>query len=327
MRASFLPSCATKDMLSWSLTIPAASLIYCEPFTATPAGTAINLSILHGRLRVCPALFLLDGGMGMQTLGFALLVSIGIVIYLFAGRMTKRHYQFNTGEPDAVFAKSSHIVTPTESYKIHERLQMPVPDYSNFELLEDRRVIDLRDWKAFEKGALGRVSPVTWSRLIKLRKTKPADWIRFAFATEGAGIDAECSSGQDYYLETGTIASTPPQLLMKTFHVVVNVAKYEVGEQFELELQATLWNGSAEQEDWTAYKVYAPVNVCSILILFSEKKPFLWKKIVMYKPESLQELVPPAEQGSLIYDPNRRVLYWEIKNPTLDNTYEIQWGW
>jgi hypothetical protein len=105
---------------------------------------------------------------------------------------------------------------------------------------------------------------------VRLRKIAEAEWIRFAFATDGSGIDAECSSGNDYYLETGIVSSTPPQLLLKAFHLVINVAKYKVGEEFEVELMATFWNGTSEKEDWVAYEVYAPVKVISIIMLFPE---------------------------------------------------------
>lgn len=202
-----------------------------------------------------------------------------------------------------------------------------MPEYSKFEMLEDRRVMDLRDWKPFLRGAQERISPVTWSRKIKLKKTGEAAQVRFAFATEGAGIDAACVSGQDYYLETSVISCDPPQLLLKTVQVVINVAKYQVGEEFEIELQATFWNGSFEQEDWTAYTVYAPVKIVSMLVLFPEQKAFKWKKIVMYKPGSTDELSPPEDQRRVINTLDNRTLYWVLKEPTPGNIYEIQWGW
>jgi hypothetical protein len=189
----------------------------------------------------------------------------------------KQSYEFDKDRPAAAFTSNQHIVEPPESYKIHEVLQLPVPDYSKFEILQDRRVIDLRGWKPFEKGAEGRVSPVTWSRRVRLRKVEEVEWMRFVFATDGAGIDAECSSGNDYYLETGVVSATPPQLLLKAFHMVVNVARYKVGEDFEVELMATFWNGTPEKEDWVAYKVYAPVKIISMMLLFPEHKVFQWK--------------------------------------------------
>jgi TIR domain len=256
-----------------------------------------------------------------------LLAVASVLIYRFQNRAPKLPYELTKGQLPASFARSSHIVTPAESYKIREVLQLPTLEYSRFELLEDRRVIDLRDWKPFEKDAGGRLSPVTWSRRVRLQKVAEAEWVRFAFATEGSGIDAECSSGQDYYLETGMIASTPPQLLMREFQVAVNVGRYRVGEEFEIELAATFWNGSSAQEDWTAYKVYAPVKICSILILYPEWKRFQWKKIVMYEPGSRDEHAPPENQQGVIYTPDQRALYWEIIDPKPDKTYEIQWGW
>lgn len=252
---------------------------------------------------------------------------VGLLIYRSRIPASKRLYEPDRNDATAIFAKRASIVPPTESYKIREVRQPTIPEYSNFELLEDRRVIDLRDWKPFKRGAEGRVSPVTWSRRLRLRKIKEAEQVRFEFATEGSGIDVECTSGQDYYLETGIISTTPPQVLMRAFQVVVNVAKYKVGEEFEIEFLATLWNGSSDQEDWAAYKVYGPVKKMSMLVLFSEQKIFKWKKIVMYRPGSLDEQSPPENQRGLIYTPDQRALFWEISEPIPGNVYEMQWGW
>lgn len=263
--------------------------------------------------------------------GYALAViaalAVALLIYRSQTNRSKQLYEPDRNDATAIFAKRAGIVPATESYKIREVRQPPVPEYSNFELLEDRRVIDLRDWKPFERASKERVSPVTWSRRVLLRKIRETDQARFEFATEGAGIDAECVSGQDYYLEAGIISTSPPQVLMKAFQVVVNVAKYKLGEEFQIEFQATFWNGSSDQEDWAAYKVYAPVKVVSMLILFPEQKLFKWKKNVMYSPESPDERPPPEDQRSLIYTPDHRAVFWEIREPIRDNIYEIQWGW
>ncbi len=266
-----------------------------------------------------------------RTLGYALialtLLAVGLLVYRARINTSKQLYKPDKNNATAIFAKRANVVPPTESYKIREVRQPPRPDYSNFDILEDRRVIDLRDWKQFDRGSEGRVSPVTWSRKVRILKIREAEEARFEFATEGAGIDAECVSGQDYYIETGIISTNPPQVLMKAFQVVVNVAKYRVGEEFEIEFHATLWNGSSDQEDWAAYKVYAPVKVMSMLILFSAEKVFKWKKNVMYIPGKPDEQVPPEGQRALIYTPDHRALFWEVREPIRDNIYEIQWGW
>jgi hypothetical protein len=258
---------------------------------------------------------------------FALLALVGFWIYQMQVG-TSNHVDVADGYDKTAFSvKRPNIVPPAESYRIREVRQPSVPEYSKFEILEDRRVIDLRDWKPFERGAQERISPVTWSRKVRLRKSAEAEQVRFAFATEGAGIDAACVSGQDYYLETGIISCDPPQLLLKTLQVVVNVAKYSVGEEFQIEIQATFWNGSFDQEDWTAYKVYAPVKIMSMMILFPEQKAFKWKKLVMYKEGKPDEQTPPEDQRNVIYLPDNQALYWEIREPIPNNTYEIQWGW
>jgi hypothetical protein len=256
-----------------------------------------------------------------------LLALAGFWIYQIPVGKYNHLYELNEYNKTAVFAKRPNIVPPAESYRIREVRQPPVPEYTKFKILEDRRVIDLRDWKPFDRGAEGRVSPVTWSRRTRLRKTAEIEQVRFDFATEGSGIDAECISGQDYYLETGIISCDPPQLLLKTLQVVVNVAKYNVDEEFEIELQATFWNGSFDQEDWTAFKVYAPVKIMSMMILFPEQKVFKWKKIVMYKPGDPNEQTPPEDQRSVIFSPDNRALYWEVREPIPGNIYEMQWGW
>jgi hypothetical protein len=47
----------------------------------------------------------------------------------------------------------------------------------------------------------------------------------------------------------------------------------------------------------------------------------------MYKPDSPNENPPPEGQQGVISTPDRRVLFWEIKDPIPNNSYEIQWGW
>jgi TIR domain len=264
---------------------------------------------------------------GYALVALALLVASGFWIYSRQFGTAKRAYEFNKDNTATIFARKPSIVPPAQSYRVHEVRQLPNLDYSNFEVLEDRRVIDLRDWKPFNKDEEGRVSPVTWSRKVRLRKTGEAEQVRFLLATEGSGIDAECVSSQDYYLETAIIATDPPQLLMKAVHMIINVMKYKVGEEFEIEFHATFWNGTSEREDWVGYKIYAPVKVISMMLLFPEQKVFKWKKIILYKPGNSQEYPPPENQSNVLYTPDFRVLYWEIKEPMLEHSYEIQWGW
>lgn len=255
-----------------------------------------------------------------------LLATASFIVYRANVAETKV-YELDLNNSATFYPKKSKIVPPAESYRIREVYNLPTPDYSGFTVIEDRRVIDLRDWKPFAAGADGRISPVTWSRMIRLQKIKEAEQIRFAFATGGSGIDAAVVSGQDYYLETAVTSCDPPQLLLITLQAVVNVAQYNVGEEFEIEIRATFWNGSPDQEDWTAYTVYAPVKVVSMLILFPQRKAFKWKKLVMYRPGSPDELPPPDSQRNSINSPDNRNLYWKIREPIPGNTYEIQWGW
>lgn len=259
---------------------------------------------------------------------FLILVTAGIAVYIYKiGRKPATVYSFDGNNTNEIFAPRATIVPPAESYKIREVLQLPKLDYSSFEMLEDRRVMDFRGWQPFKPDSPARTSPVTWSRRIRLKKVRQTDDVRFGFSTEGSGIDPECISGQDYYIETATVPSDPPQLLLKGFHVVVNVARYALGEEFEIKIQATIWNGSRDLEDWSAQKIHTPVKVVSMLMLFPDHKPFKWKKNIMYIEGNSTEQPPPEHQRNVIYTPDNRALYWEIKQPIPGNTYEIQFGW
>jgi hypothetical protein len=114
---------------------------------------------------------------------------------------------------------------------------------------------------------------------------------------------------------------------MKSFQVIVNVANYQVDEEFEIELRATFWNGSKENEDWIARTISAPINKLFISIKFPKKKTFTRIKEVMYKFGDESENPIPEGQSNTLYTPSHNNLYLELHQPIWNNTYEIQWNW
>jgi len=228
--------------------------------------------------------------------------------------------------PDG-FGNPPPPVRPLESYRIRHVALPPRPDYSHFTLIEDKRLIDYRGWKPFDIHSQGRDSPVTWTRHVLLRKVTPADEIRFEFSTEGSGIDPDCVS-HDFYVDEGVIATDPLQLLMKSFQVVALVGKEPPNKKFEVVLQATFWNGSLQEGDWTAYKVYAPVERIQMSLLFSPAKRPHDFKVVRYEPGNPQELpILDDPSQTIIWDTSQLTYMWEIRNPTVGDAYEIQWLW
>jgi hypothetical protein len=140
-----------------------------------------------------------------------ILIFAGVGFYIWNTVNHDKIYEFSENDSEDIFSTLPEVVPPAESYRIHAVDQLPSPDFSKFEISEEKMVVDLRRWKPFENGSEERVSPVTWNRKIRLKKIAKVDDIRFGFATEGAGIDATCLSGQDFRIETGTRLRTLPK--------------------------------------------------------------------------------------------------------------------
>ena len=232
----------------------------------------------------------------------------------------------------ASWVRVTEIVPPPSGDLLRNMKVLPeVIDYSAFEIGTVNTYVDFRDWLpvAAERKDQ-RISPVTWRRVVTATKIKPVNEMRFRIQTEGSAIDLRCNNCERYRLEYGVRPGTPATVLMTSYDMVVDVAKFPIGQEFSIETDATLWNGSAnEKEDWWAYAVRAPIKSLSVTLKFPKhKRPQSQPRPVLYLPNSAVENPIPADQDHvLLFRPELGEVHWRVTSPLVFHTYELQWEW
>ena len=210
---------------------------------------------------------------------------------------------------------------------VREVSPLPRLDYQPFEIAMYEVRVDLRLWQPFAPSeAKMKTSPVVTTRRIAGIKKEPIDHIRLYAATEGAGIDINCTSGQRFWVEHAAATGRPRVNLMEEYHLVVDISSVPVGSRFEVIATMTTWNGINPQDPWHAFVAFAEIAQMQIQLLFPPGRPYLTRKFVQYPDQQDQEV--PAEQGTKVLERlSRDQIYWEIKPAVKNTTYEVQWTW
>jgi hypothetical protein len=219
------------------------------------------------------------------------------------------------------------IESPMEGTE--ERDQVPTPDNSAFEVLEDFQIWDLRGWRPLPTDQPAPlVSAVTMVTRLKLRKVEPANEFVRQWRTSGAEIFARCLSHPNscrMYVQK-TPAFVGPQQT-KVRQCAVDLHDVPLQKEFDLHFAATFWNNlQTPEERWLGIMGYKQSFKVSMLILFPEDRPF----------KRYQLTVAPTLKGQESHFEGRKVflkdeqssyLFWEILEPQEGNVYRVHWEW
>ncbi len=283
------------------------------------AGFPFAESIIH---RLTPTLLAT-----LIALSFFLIASV-FSYAVFEGREISVGKEGITIEPGE-FSRPPSIVPDPIAYKVAPTL--PEPDYKNFHILKDVRIIDLRSHRlvpAHKKDE--KYSPVTWSRYTLMEKnTESSAPLVFEFGTSGVDLSPRCLT-HEYQL----VKSTGPHFhgktnLKNTWHVQVDVSDEKLFRPFLVITEATYWNAFNEKDkEWAA--MVAQENTVTdelvMIILFPKKRTF--HKLIRYAYQHKEEERKQFRgTDTVIPSKNGQVLLWRIKNPVPGYVYEAHWDW
>jgi len=212
---------------------------------------------------------------------------------------------------------------------------LPAVDYSAFEILQDDRVVDLREWKPVptepvptEGATEPLICPVTMVRRLLLCKKKEAKEIRFEFRTSGTELCVSSISPRTGVHVTGQrqkgVVGGRPMMVRQ---IAIDVRDRPEGRQFPVHLVATYWNSFQKEDDlWFGAIGYPNSSRVSLLIVFPKDKPFkdYWPMVAPTRQAKPEEF---RGAKALFASENRDWVYWEINNPKEDNVYSIYWKW
>lgn len=261
-------------------------------------------------------------------LAFVLLTSIALAsggYFAFARFTGKKTPPMPIGKLNVLPAPKLTPPSPAESMR--EVSILPDLDYRPFEIKIYEMFVDMRLWKPYGTNELGqRTSPVIFTRKLVGIKREPVDQLRIYGATEGTGIDAECISGQPYWIEHSLGTGNPKTVLMHKYHVVVDISSVPLGSRFEVAVKMTMWNGLKEDDPWLAFVPFAEIPEFRVQVVFPDKRSYKTRKFVKYPNQQDSEVSAEGEFKQLERVAHDQI-YWEIKPAVKATTYELQWTW
>jgi len=209
-------------------------------------------------------------------------------------------------------------------HAVSQRADLPIPDWSAFEIHESNDVFDLTHWKTFVPGERDLISPVFVEGEIILAKRRPVDQFRVAFGTEGAALVAACISPQPYEIEFGQATGLVKTNFITEAHLIIDVRRYQVGEKFRLTIRGIMWNGLLPDDPWVALVSLADGGTGKILVTGSPASP-LWNVGYFKYPNGQNNPINARGQGTQLIAMDGRRVVWEIDHLEKNCVYEIQW--
>jgi eukaryotic-like serine/threonine-protein kinase len=207
--------------------------------------------------------------------------------------------------------------------------QVPLPDNSAFEILDDDRVWDLRDWHpVLPDRKTEFISAATLSTRLRLKKLREAKEYVYQSRTSGAEVFPRCLSHPDSFRVL--IQKTPSHVgfeQTKTRQCVIDVSQIPLDKEFDLRFASTFWNSLQTDEDrWVGIMGYKNSFKVSLLLLFPEDRPFTeyWLTVASTVKASA---VPFEGRKILLTDSRHTYLYWEILEPKESQVYRVHWKW
>lgn len=226
-------------------------------------------------------------------------------------------------------AESFNIVPENKNVtSVHDFFE---PSYDAFEMFSERKTLDLRGWKKLSSIDFHRKkSPVTLTRVIKLKKKIEVSEIRFQSSTTGLGISFSCEL--PYRIEErAPEPTTTKKRIQKTYHVIVDISSFPINKEFSIKIQSTYWN--AFQGINNSYFVIKPHDnfaKISLTALFPTQKDISIKDYsldVKHRGENRNRWHENEKEGFTIIDTDNSIIYWELIKPKIKSLYILDWTW
>jgi len=202
------------------------------------------------------------------------------------------------------------------------------PDYSQFLILGDERVWDLRGFRQRDQDSPAYHSYAILKRHLRLVKQAPVKEIRFESRTSGAELIYECLSHPDrtteYIAEAETLVAGQH---MKVRQVVLDIEDIPAGQEMQITLRATFWDSLQTPEEWWVGAIgYPDSDYVRMIVVFPNEKPFTAYRLE--EAPNSREKVKQFKGTSVVLANNASTaLFWEIPKPPAGYVFRLSWGW
>jgi hypothetical protein len=236
----------------------------------------------------------------------------------------------------AEFQKPANVTVPPPPSSVQSVRSIPDPTYESFRFIRDVSLLDLRSvtaapwyasipgWQLIGGG--GRIKPAVLKNYMVVRKVAPANEIHLTYGTSGK-LDVRCLTHQARLRKAPNMSED--KAVGETWEVIADVSAVPVGQEFEIAVEATFWNGfSGEQgDDYTTYghKQTEPEDI-SVMLLFTDGKPFKNVGVTEYGPDST-EGTPFQGQQRAWPGPENQTYYWSTTSQRPEWYYKLSWTW
>jgi hypothetical protein len=216
-------------------------------------------------------------------------------------------------------------------------------DYSGFELLEERIIWDLREWKEVptvellggdltEQDLRKHHSAATVISEMKIRRiSEEARSYKIRAQTSGYEIFSRCQSHPENCVVVVNDEVGPAGgIHMKDRLLEVDVSQEPVttkenDHSFWIKTTRTYWNAfQRDEQTFVGTIVRQPIDWVDILVIVPEEKPIMNFELMKAQTDG-DNLYPFNEQGVVLEGTN--YIYWKILKPTPGWGYRLDWGW
>ncbi len=236
----------------------------------------------------------------------------------------------------AAFQKPSNVTIPPPPTSVQQVLDIPEPGYKSFRFIRDISLLDLRavevapwytqipGWNLIYKRP--RMKPAILKNYMVIRKVDTATYIHIVYSTSGK-LDVRCPTHRSFLRHAEEISDTSKPV--DVWEVIADVSAVPVGEEFELTVEATYWNGFSgkDGDDYTTYgHAQTEAEQISIIAFFPEDKPF--------KNIGVTEIPPDGSTGGGVQGQGRtwagasnQTYYWTVVSTRPRWFYKLAWTW
>ncbi len=225
-------------------------------------------------------------------------------------------------------ARTAPKVDATSPHPVATADQPPGANLAEFQILEDYREVDMRDWSRVPPGAAPHTTGYTLNRQLKVVKISDAATLWVEGRTSGTDLVSRCILPNPR--SARVVARSRPvevgkQPMISRF-LGIDVRDLGLNEEFDVHYSMTYWNALQHPDElWFGVIGYKGSYKVSMLMLFPQDRPYTGVTLeVARKGEKAR---PFDGRKIMIEAPDRRWLYWEIPEPEPDHVYQIRWSW
>jgi hypothetical protein len=232
-------------------------------------------------------------------------------------------------------AKRGDVTEPPPSSSIRQVQQVPDPTYKSFTFRRDVSFVDLRAATTvawfdilqldYWTGSKPRVRPGVLKNYMVIQKTALANEIHLVYSTRGR-LDIRCLTHQAKYEHTQVIDDGQ---MVDRWDVIANVSAVPVGQEFEIAVEATMWNGfgGRDGDDYATYgQDQNEAEEISTIIEFPNSKPFTHMDVFECPPSGAACANFQGASATHIGTGNN-TYYWRTTNTRSNYYYRFKWTW